>query len=130
MNAVVKNEEQAAAPQAAACECAREYVQPQVNVFSTKDGYVLEAELPNVNKDGLTVSVEGSTLTIEGRRLASSVPESELLYRESRDTDYRRVFELDPSIESGKISAKLEQGILTLTLPKAEAVKPRTIAVA
>jgi HSP20 family protein len=52
-----------------------------------------------------------------------------LLYRESNPADYRRVFQLDPSIETGRISAQIEQGILTLNLPKAEKVKPRRITV-
>ncbi len=51
------------------------------------------------------------------------------VYRESRPLDYRRVFDLDPSIDTGRITAKMEQGILTLTLPKAEQVKPRRIQV-
>jgi len=51
------------------------------------------------------------------------------LYRESRSQDYRRVFEIDSSIDTTRIGAKIEQGILTLSLPKAEAVKPRKIVV-
>jgi HSP20 family protein len=54
---------------------------------------------------------------------------AEVLYRESRPSDYRRVFELDPAIDSSKISAKMEQGVLTLTLPKTEKVKPRKIEI-
>jgi len=83
--------------------------------------------MPGVAKDGLDISLEENMLTITGRRppgLSAS-----LLYRESEPADYRRVFELDPSIETGKISAQMEQGILSLTLPKAEKVKPRRIAV-
>jgi HSP20 family protein len=53
----------------------------------------------------------------------------DLVYGESRPLDYRRVFELDPSIDAARITAKVEQGVLTLTLPKAESVKPRKIAV-
>ena len=52
-----------------------------------------------------------------------------LLYRESRSLDYRRVFEIDSSIDTGKITAKIDQGVLKLHLPKSEAVKPRRIAV-
>jgi HSP20 family protein len=51
------------------------------------------------------------------------------VYRESRALDYRRVFELDPSIDSTRITAKIEQGVLRLHLPKAESVKPRKISV-
>jgi len=52
-----------------------------------------------------------------------------LLLRERSAVDYRRVFELDPAIDTSKISAKMEQGMLTLTLPKSEQVKPRKIIV-
>ena len=103
------------------------YISPKVNITQNKDGYVLEAEMPGVAKEGLEISVEENELTITGRRLPD--PSANLLYRESQRADYRRVFELDPSIETGKIGARIEQGILTLTLPKAEKVKPRRITV-
>jgi len=101
---------------------------PEVNIFETKDGYVLQADMPGVNKSGLEVSLEGNTLTIVGRK---SEPQSGAnpIYRESRNGDFRRGFELDPAIDTGRINAKVEQGLLTLHLPKAEKVKPRKIQV-
>ena len=104
------------------------YLTPLANILETKDGYVLEAEMPGVNKDGLEVTVDNGELTIFGRRAAVEVRGREV-YRESRVLDYRRSFELDPSIDTTKIVAKIDQGVLTLQLPKAEAVKPRKIAV-
>ncbi len=104
------------------------FTTPLANIRETKDGYVLEAEMPGVTKDGLEVTVENGELAIVGRRAAVTEP-GRSIYRESRGFDYRRVFELDPSINSGKITAKIEQGVLTLNLPKAESVKPRKIAV-
>ena len=83
--------------------------------------------MPGVPKEGLDISVEGNVLTLVGRRGPS--PAGSSVYRESRAADFRRVFELDPSIDSGKINARIEQGILTLNLPKAEKVKPRKITV-
>ena len=85
---------------------------------------------PASTKTGVSVQLEGNLLTVEGRRSAPALPENEFFYRESSAADFRRVFELDPAIEAAKISARMEQGILTLTLPKAEAAKPRKIAVA
>lgn len=105
------------------------YLTPRANVLETKDGYVLEAELPGVNKEGLEITVEDGELTVVGRRAAVET-RGRQVYRESRATDFRRTFQLDPSIDTAKISAKLEQGVLTLHLPKAETVKPRKIAVA
>ena len=104
------------------------YVSPGVNIYETNDGYVLEAELPGVSKDGLEITVENGELTIVGRRAAVENRGREL-YRESRVRDFRRSFELDPSIDTARITAKVDQGVLTLHLPKAEAVKPRKIAV-
>jgi HSP20 family protein len=104
------------------------YFTPLANIFETRDGYVLEAEMPGVNKDGLEITVENNELTIIGRR-SDQAPAADVVYRESRDLDYRRVFDLDPSIDTGKVSAKIEHGVLTLALPKAESVKPRKIAV-
>jgi HSP20 family protein len=131
MSTVVnKNTEQAAPAQPAAAGCEREYVRPAVNIYETQEGYVLEAELPGVNKDGVSVHLDGNILTVEGRRAAPVLPEDGFFYRESSAADFRRVFEVDPAIEAGKISGRMEQGILTLTLPRAEAAKPRKIAVA
>lgn len=106
----------------------RRYLQPTVNVVETKDAYILEAEMPGVNKDGLEILLEGTELTIIGRRnLVHSG--AEFLYRESRETDFRRAFELDPSIDTSRITARMENGLLYLELPKAEKVKPRKITV-
>jgi len=126
MNEVMQQEERAVRPQPANQE--RPFVSPNVNIVENKDGYVLEAEMPGVAKDGLEINLEENVLTIVGRRQAGPTI-GNLLYRESNPADYRRVFELDPSIEAGKISAQIEQGVLTLTLPKAERVKPRRITV-
>ena len=104
------------------------YLTPLANILESKDGYVLEAEMPGVNKDGLEITVENGELTIVGRRAAVEARGREL-YRESRATDFRRSFELDPSIDTAKITAKIDRGVLTLHLPKAESVKPRKIAV-
>ncbi len=92
------------------------------------DGYMLEVEMPGVTKDGLEISVENNELTIIGCRSLPAV-EGTLIHRESRRENYRRTFELDPSIDASKISAKIDQGVVTLTLPKAEQVKPRKIKV-
>lgn len=104
------------------------FVTPEVNIFETSDGYVVEAEMPGVAKSGLEVTVEGNELTIVGRREKEEL-KAEALYRESSTADYRRVFELDPAIDTAKIDAKIEQGLLTIRLPKSEQVKPRKVTV-
>lgn len=118
------------------CDCgdaqetsrAADHVSPEVSVHESQDGYVLEAEMPGVNKDGLEITVEGNQLTLVGRRGATE-SKVELLHRESRRGDYRRVLELGPDIDPGKIEAKLDQGVLTLRLPKSDRAKLRKIAV-
>jgi HSP20 family protein len=125
MNTVV---EQDARKNQAGHEAARNYVAPEVNIFETKDGYVLEAEMPGVSRAGLDISVEGNTLTIVGHRQAEGV-KAEIVHRESTRADYRREFELDPAIDTAKIDAKVEQGVLTIHLPKSERVKPRKVTV-
>jgi HSP20 family protein len=120
-NRAVRENNEAAQPQ-------RGYLQPPVNVVETKDGYVLEAEMPGVGKDGLEVLLEDNELTIVGHRTVA-VQGAQPLYRESFDRDYRRTFVLDPTIDTAKISARMDRGVLTLNLPKAEKVKPRKISV-
>ena len=106
----------------------REYVSPEVNIVETKDGYVLEAEMPGVSKEGLEGTLEGNEMTIVGHR-ENEVVTGTPLFRERALADFRRVFELDPAIDTARIAAKMDQGVLSLTLPKSEKVKPRKIAV-
>ena len=105
-----------------------QFITPPASVTEIADGYMLEIEMPGVKKDGLDISFENNELTIVGRRSLPAV-EGTLIHRESRPENFRRMFELDPSIDAEKISAKIDQGLVTLTLPKAEHVKPRKITV-
>ena len=101
-----------------------EFVSPEVNIVETKEGYLLEAEMPGVSKEGLEVTLEGNELTIVGHRHPETPP-GEALLRESQSGGFRRVFELDPAIDTTKINARMEQGVLKLTLPKSA---PETFA--
>jgi HSP20 family protein len=104
------------------------FITPPASISETPDGYTLELEMPGVSKDGLDIAVENNELSIVGRRANKSV-EGTVLHHESRSHNYRRAFEIDPSIDAGRISARIMQGVVTLTLPKAEEVKPRKITV-
>jgi HSP20 family protein len=106
-----------------------QFVSPTASLREDGEGYTLRVELPGVNKEGLEISVENNELTLTGRRSLPTI-EGSLIHRESQRHNFRRTFELDPSIDANKISAKIEQGVLTVHLPKAERVKPRKIAVA
>ena len=105
-----------------------QFIAPPASVIEAGDGYTLELEMPGVTKDGLDISVQNNELTIIGRRSLPKI-EGMLIHHESRPENFRRTFELDPSTDGDKISAKIEQGLVTLTLPKAEHVKPRKITV-
>jgi HSP20 family protein len=122
MNTLTRETREADRPQA------EQFITPPASVTEIGDGYTLEIEMPGVKKDGLEISFENNELTIIGRR-SLPIVEGTLIHRESRPDNFRRTFELDPSIDADKIGAKIEQGLVTLTLPKAEHVKPRKITV-
>lgn len=105
-----------------------QFVAPPASVLEDGDGYLLQVEMPGVNKEGLEISTEGAELTITGRRSLPTI-DGAVVHRESRRENFRRTFEIDPSIDVNRINAKIEQGLLTVTLPKAERVKPRKITV-
>ena len=106
------------------------YLVPTVDIVETNDSYVLEADMPGVNKEGLEILLENNELTIIGHRPVTVTPsDGQYVYRESKPAHFRRVFELDPAVDIEKIDAKIDQGVLTLNLPKSERVKPRKITV-
>src|SRR6266480_4022027 len=95
----------------------RGFVVPPANISGTNNEYLLEVEMPGVDKSGLEVTVEGNELTIFGRR-RTETPQGELYYSEAPQADFRRTFELGPDVDIGKINAQMDQGILKLRLPK------------
>jgi len=125
MKTLTQNENKSATPSVV---CERDYLIPNVNIFETTEGYVLEAEMPGVSKGNLEVTIEGQQLTLLGRR-ADAVSADDVIYRESNTADFRRVFELDPAIDAPRITARIDQGVVTLHLPKAEIAKPRQISI-
>ena len=126
MNPLTKVEQRVPAEKGAAQW--QNYITPVANILETPEEYVLEAEMPGANRGGLEITIENGELVITGHCQPFEVKGREL-FRETRRMDYRRVFELDPSIDVEHISAQLDQGLLTLHLPKSESVKPRKIAV-
>src|SRR5438874_12037545 len=98
-----------------------QFVSPSASVVEAADGYTLEVEMPGVNKEGLEISVENNELTILGRR---SLPQigGTAVHRESRPHNYRRAFELDPSIDTGKAAVRIWQRAGSFELAEAEHV--------
>lgn len=105
-------------------------VKPAYDVQETADGYSLTVRLPGVTKAGLELTAEDGRFTIRGTR-AWQPPEGwSSLHRETADAAYTLTLTHDQGIDADKISAELKDGVLHVTLPKTEAVKPRKIAVA
>ena len=101
---------------------------PAVNVYELRNAFVIEADMPGVNREGLEVTMDGHTLTLVGRRNLVPPPGTRV-FGEMKPAGFRRIFEVDPTIDAAKITARLDQGLLTVTLPKAAAVQPRHIVV-
>jgi HSP20 family protein len=104
------------------------YVTPPVDIYELPEGLVVMADIPGATKDSLDVRVDNHILTIRGQ--ASHALPGEPIYREYELVHYFRQFELSDKVDQNKITADLKHGVLTLTLPKAEAAKPRKIDVA
>lgn len=104
------------------------FTTPPANIYATDNEYVLELEMPGVDKTGLDVMVDGNDLVVTGKR-AKDIPEGKLSYCESALANYRRMFELAADVDIGKIEAQLNQGVLRLKLPKSEQAKRHKIPV-
>ncbi len=107
----------------------RRTIVPRYNVQETADAFVLTAFVPGVDRTALETSVDGENLTVFGRRTWAPPAEWTTVYRESQPVDFRLVVEIDNRVNRDAIKAELNQGVLTLTLPKAESVKPRRIEI-
>ncbi len=96
-------------------------LRPSVDLETTDDGYVLYADLPGVEPDALDISVERGVLTLTATRTTRG--------DNARELNYRRSFRLSDSVDTSTIEARLENGVLALTLPRAEETKARRIEV-
>ena len=103
---------------------------PPVDIYETGDSLVLKAELPGVNPDDVEILVEDNTLYLKGERKFEKEVKEESLHRVERSYGtFARSFVLPNTIDSDKVKAEYENGILTLTMPKREEAKPRTIKI-
>jgi HSP20 family molecular chaperone IbpA len=102
---------------------------PSTDAYETEDGLTLVMEMPGVVRESLDVSLEDGVLTVEGRLDFSKYEGLEPVYTEYNVGHYARSFSLSDKVDQENIAAKIEDGVLTLTLPKAQAARPRRIAV-
>lgn len=114
---------------AQAGKAAAPHVVPPVDVFEDANGITLLADLPGVSRERLGVRVDGETLTIEGTADVSGPERLELVYGEARVPAYRREFTLSRELDAARIDAELKDGVLRLSIPKAEEARPRRIEV-
>jgi len=102
------------------------YLAPPVDIFETEDGLTLVADVPGLDERSLEISVDQGILTIEGKAPFGA---GELLWREYTMDGYWRQFQLPDTFDVAKAKAEVRNGVMTLQLPKAEAAKPRKIAI-
>jgi HSP20 family protein len=106
------------------------FVVPPVDVFENEEAITLLADLPGVPRDHLNLRVDGDTLLIEATASAASTPpDMQLVYGELQCPAYRRQFTLSRELDASRIEAQLRDGVLRLTIPKAEEARPRRIQV-
>ena len=103
------------------------YIRPAVNIIETEEGLVLTADIPGAAKETLDVNVEKGILTISAPT-NHSMP-GQAVYQEFELANYYRQFSIPESLDHEKARADFTNGILTLTVPKAEAAKPKRIEV-
>ena len=104
-------------------------VKPLYEVKETPDAYGVTVYLPGVTKDGLEITAEDSQVRVIGRRAWKQPEGWTALHRESDDAPFELVLGHDNAIDTDKIAAELRDGVLRVSLPKHEAVKPRKITV-
>ena len=103
---------------------------PAVDMHETKDDLVLNVELPGVSEKDVTVSITGDLLTIKGeRRWNEEAKDRQYLHTERVYGQFERLVQLPMAVQGDKVKATYRDGVLTITLPKAEELKPREIKI-
>lgn len=102
---------------------------PATDILENDNEIVLKADMPGADEKSIDITLESGQLTITGCVGPEQIPDMESVYAEYETGDYYRAFTLSDTIDQGKIQAKFRDGVLTLTLPKAEQAKSRKIEV-
>jgi len=103
------------------------YFVPAADIFETDDALTVILEMPGVQKHNVNVALENDVLRVDGQVEFSNYKDMEPVYTEYNIGHFSRGFTLSNKIDQGKISAQLDSGVLTLTLPKARDAMPRRI---
>jgi HSP20 family protein len=107
---------------------ARTYL-PAADIYETNDALTVILEMPGVEKGNVDVRVEDGVLRVDGKLDLSKYKGVVPLYTEYNVGHYSRGFRLSSKIDQNRISAELKDGVLSLTVPKAEEARPRTIQI-
>jgi HSP20 family protein len=103
---------------------------PEVDLSETKEGFMLKAELPGVKKEDVKITLKDDLLTIAGEKKSEKEIKDENYHRTERVYgSFARSFRLPTAVEVEKVKAEYKDGVLHLTLPKAESVKPKEIQI-
>jgi len=103
---------------------------PAVDVYEDEQKLVLKLEVPGIKQEDLDVRVENQTLTVRGERKFESEEKEENFHRiERRFGSFARSFSLPATVDNGSVSAKYENGVLTIQLAKKEAAKPKQVKI-
>jgi len=104
-------------------------IRTAVDIFEDSEGITLEADMPGVSKDRLTLRIDGDTLVLEGKAQFELPEQSEVLYADVRSNSYRRNFVLSRELDTSHIQAQLKDGVLKVRIPKRAELRPRKIEV-
>lgn len=102
---------------------------PLVDIYETADEYYLNANMPGVSKENVKIKLEEGFLVVMGRVNFDEAKNRKYVLNEIEEGNYYRRFKISDSIDEQKIDAKLENGVLTVKLPKHERVKPKSIEI-
>ncbi len=103
---------------------------PAMNVWANEDGQVVTAEVPGVSPDDLEITILGEKLTLSGARKLDELPDGSRYHRRERGMgEFSRTVQLPFLVDAGKAEASFENGVLNITLPRAEADRPRRVEV-
>ncbi len=103
---------------------------PSVNVWTSADGAIVTTEMPGIEPKDIEIAVEGSSLTLKGTRRPEEAKEGAMYHRRERwHGQFSRSVDLPYAVQTDKVHAKFSTGILTISLPRAEAEKPRKIEI-
>ena len=103
---------------------------PLINMTESKDNFIVRAETPGIKADDLDISVTHDSISISGERKIPAEKEEAKYHRRERDAGkFSRIVSLPSQVDTDKVEATCEDGVLTVILPKAEASKPKQIAV-